>query len=546
VFVHGVDVTHRVHAAAERERLLRQIDAERARLEALLRQMPFGVVVAEAPSGRLVKGNDHFERIFGHPFRPADDVSGYEEWVGFHEDGHRVAPQEWPLARAMKTGEEVLGEVYRYPRPDEPDAWLRLIASPVRDSTGRIVGGVVAAEDVTAQRAMAAALRASEEQLRQAQKMEAIGRLAGGVAHDFNNLLTVIMSYTSMLLSERSPEDPTSADLREVLAASERAASLTGQLLAFSRRQVLSPRVVDVAQVVGDMERMLRRLIGEDVELTVASDGTPAHTLADPGQLEQVVMNLAVNSRDAMPTGGHLAIEIGVVTLTWRDLERHPYAAAGEYVRVRVRDTGFGMDAHTLSQVFEPFFTTKELGKGTGLGLATVYGIVKQSGGYVWAESAPGAGTTFAVHLPRVADELDGPEVRAGEVSECPRTGATVLLVEDEDALRAIVARVLRKRGYVVVAAGDGLEALAAAERHSSPIDVLVTDVVMPKMSGQVLAERLAAVQGEIPVLFISGYSMDAVNSHGVLRPGAPLLKKPFTPNDIAIVVSELLMSSKG
>jgi PAS domain S-box-containing protein len=455
-----------------------------------------------------------------------------------HADGTRFDPDESPINASIRDGtvHRVDSEVFW--REDGTSFPVEYVSTPLAED-GRIIGAVVAFQDITQRRQL-------ELQLRQGQKMEAIGRLAGGVAHDFNNLLTVITGYTVMLLTELPPEDPVLQDLREIQAASERGAGLTRQLLAFSRQQVLQPRVVDLKRVIGGMEKMLRRLIGEDIEFQIDAEGEPLYARADSGQIEQVLMNLVVNARDAMPTGGLLSMQLARARLTERDREQHSYVVPGEYACVSVRDTGCGMDNATQSRIFEPFFTTKESAKGTGLGLATVYGIVKQSGGYIWADSAPGQGTTFRVYLPEVHEEAAATVPAPAEELANGEAGATVLLVEDEDALRAVIERILRKRGYVVLAAASGAAALALVEQHAGPIDLLVTDVVMPKMSGQELAERLVQARGDLPVLFMSGYSLEAVAKHGVLRAGARLLKKPFTPQDLALVTGEVLSAHAG
>jgi PAS domain S-box-containing protein len=505
----------------------------RRQTELLLTSAGEGIYALDA-NGRVTFVNPTAARLFG---APAECLLGRDLHGTIHHshaDGSVYPVAESPIAATLRDGAVHRVDTDVFWREDGTSFPVEYVSTPLRED-GKIVGAVVAFQDITHRKQL-------ELQLVQAQKMEAVGRLAGGVAHDFNNLLTVITGYTAMLLTELPTEDPIRPDLHEVQAATQRAAGLTRQLLAFSRRQVLSPRVVDLRRVVDEMETMLQRIIGEDIVLTLAGDDTPAHVLADPGQLEQVVMNLVVNARDAMPTGGSLTIEIGAAALTEEDRKLHPYVVPGEYVCLRVRDSGCGMDEATLQRIFEPFFTTKEQGKGTGLGLATVYGIVKQSGGYVWVDSAPESGSTFRVYLPLVGDAPD-------EVGETPaataavRRGATVLFVEDEGALRTIAERVLRKRGYTVLSAGGGAEALAIAERHDGPIDLLVTDVVMPAMSGQELAERLLALRLDIPVLFMTGYSMEAVANHGVLRPGSHLLNKPFGPHDLALAVSELLQA---
>jgi PAS domain S-box-containing protein len=379
-----------------------------------------------------------------------------------------------------------------------------------------------------------------EEQLRQMQKMEAIGRLAGSVAHDFNNLLTVIAGRSQLLLRRLAPHDPGRRDVELIQETAERAARLTRQLLAFSRKQILEPKVVDLDMVLGTIGSLLRRLIGEDVDLAVSAHGGLGRVKADPGQIEQVIMNLAVNARDAMPRGGRLTIETGNVELDAAYASRQAGVTPGPYVMLAVSDTGIGMDAETHARLFEPFFTTKEPGHGTGLGLATVYGIVKQSGGHIAVYSEPGRGTIFKVYLPRVAGALaEGAGVPVA--APPPRGSETVLLVEDEADLRVLAVEVLKAFGYNLLQASQPAEALAIAERHEGPIHLLVTDVVMPGMSGPELAERLLAVRPDLKTLFMSGYTDTTVVHHGVLDPGTPFLPKPFTPDALARKVREVV-----
>ena len=392
---------------------------------------------------------------------------------------------------------------------------------------------IVLAIDITERRRM-------EEQLRQSQKMEAVGRLAGGVAHDFNNLLTVIQGYGDLMLSALAPTDPVKPMAREVLKAAERAAELTGQLLAFGRKALVAPRVLDLNTVIADAERMLRRLIGEDVELT--SDLGPSlwPVRADAGQLHQVLLNLCVNARDAMPRGGRLTLRTRDAYLDEAYTRAHPEARPGSYVLLEVSDTGCGMTEEVRARVFEPFFTTKEPGKGTGLGLATVYGIVKQGEGNIIVRSAPGVGSTFEVYLPRAeADQTAAGRLQAP--CDAPEGRETVLLAEDEDGVRGLARQVLEGRGYRVLEASDGEAALGAARRHAGRIDLLVTDVVMPRLSGPDLARRLAPLHPETRVLFLSGYTDDAVMRHGVREEEVHFLQKPFSPTALARKVRDIL-----
>jgi PAS domain S-box-containing protein len=389
------------------------------------------------------------------------------------------------------------------------------------------------------------ALRQTEAQLRQAQKMEAVGRLAGGVAHDFNNLLTVIRGYSELILCRLQPGDPSHREMEEVKKAADRAAGLTSQLLAFSRRQFVSAKVVDLNAVVMNMDGMLRRLLGEDIiELCADLDQDLGSIKADPGQIEQVIMNLAVNARDAMPTGGRLTIETRNVTVGKGPQRDTVMLDEGAYVMLAVRDTGHGMTEETQSHLFEPFFTTKEKGKGTGLGLSTVYGIVKQSGGTIGVESKLGRGTTFKIFFPRVDETASGATV-PGASAVRAHGRETILLVEDEPAVRGLVHEALRLNGYNVLVARHGIEALLTGAKHMGPIHLLLTDVVMPQMSGPEVAEKLTAVRPEIKVLYMSGYPDHPVFSQSGVKRGTAFLQKPFTPNVLTQKVREVLDGEK-
>jgi PAS domain S-box-containing protein len=388
---------------------------------------------------------------------------------------------------------------------------------------------VVNARDVTDRRVL-------EEQLRQVQKMEAIGRLAGGIAHDFNNLLTAILGYCNLLNEDLPADSHMRSDVEEIRKAGDRAAALTRQLLAFSRRQMLQPQPVDVGVLVAQMEKMIKRLAGEDIEVTMRLDAGVPNVKADPSSIEQVVINLAVNARDAMPEGGRLAIATTLEVLDQSFAALHPGVIAGRYVLLAVSDTGAGMDAATRARIFEPFFTTKEQGKGSGLGLATVYGLVKQSGGYIWVDSAPGEGSVFKVYFPAIDQEAEP----AQETRSNASGSETVLLVEDEDTVRSLAAEVLRRNGYAVLEARHSLEALRLVERHQESIDLMVTDIVMSHMTGRDLAERIRAGRPSMKVLFISGY-VDHVSVQRELAAGMPFLQKPFTPEAFARKVRDVL-----
>jgi signal transduction histidine kinase/CheY-like chemotaxis protein len=383
--------------------------------------------------------------------------------------------------------------------------------------------------------------RKLEDQLAQAQKMEAVGQLAGGVAHDFNNLLTVIMSYSSLILSDMGADDAVRGDIQEISDAAQRAAALTRQLLAFSRKQVLQMRPVNLNSVVTDVEKMLHRLIGEDITLTTNLDPELALISADPGQIEQVLINLAVNARDAMPGGGALTITTDNAVLSDEHGERHLGAAAGKYVMLAVTDTGSGMTKEVQQRLFEPFYTTKGPGKGTGLGLATVHGIVKQSGGDVYVYSEVGHGTTFKVYFPLMTKATDVMTATAEHRAITPRGSETVLLAEDDESLRALGARVLSGLGYNVLVARTGSEALRIVAEHKGLIHLIATDVVMPEMNGSQLVEQVLEARPEIRVLFMSGYTDDEVMRRGVIDGQTAFLQKPFTPDLLAHKVREVL-----
>ena len=406
---------------------------------------------------------------------------------------------------------------------------------PLRTAEGELQGAICMALDITDRRQL-------EEQLRQAQKMEAVGRLAGGIAHDFNNLLMVIQGYADLLTERLAEGDPLRRNAEQIQTASQRATSLTRQLLAFSRKQMLAPKVLSVQSVVGDMEKILRRLIGEDVQLETSSVPDLGLVKADRSQIEQVILNLAVNARDAMPEGGRLTIETANVDLDESFSHSSVMLSPGPYVMLAVTDNGCGMDVETQAHIFEPFFTTKEKGKGTGLGLATVYGIVKQSGGYVWVYSEPGRGTSFKVYLPRVWDEQTSPgRDRTIEGRTLPQGTETVLLVEDEKGVRELAREYLEMTGYTVIEAENGHTALELAALHSGPIHLLMTDVVMPGISGRELSARVKAIRPEIRVLFMSGYTDQAVVHHGILETDAVLLQKPFTVAALAAKLRDIL-----
>ena len=391
-----------------------------------------------------------------------------------------------------------------------------------------------------ARKAAEEALRQSEEQLRQAHKIEAVGRLASGVAHDFNNILTVITGHSELLLRQLDADDPRRKNAEQIEKAAYRAAALTRQLLTFSRKQVIEPRVLKLNAIILNIEKMLRRLIGEDIEFCTVLDSAAGHIKADPGQIEQVIMNLAVNARDAMPNGGKLTVTTANTTLDKNQLKHFPDLCAGDYVMLTIADTGTGMSEEVKAHLFEPFFTTKPPGTGTGLGLATCFGIVKQNTGHINVHSELGRGTTFKIYFPQVQSALESPRVRIMP-TEATGGNETVLLVEDEPVVRELAVATLREKGYTVVEAVNGEEGLRMARQHDGKIDLVLTDVVMPVMGGKEMADALRTSHPDTKVLFTSGYTEDAMGHHGVLRPGILFLQKPYMTATLARKVREVL-----
>jgi signal transduction histidine kinase len=436
----------------------------------------------------------------------------------------------------IKIGTEVEGVIELYSREiEEPDEELLKMVTDVGLKIGQF-GERARAEE---------ALRRTEAQLQQSQKMEAVGRLAGGVAHDFNNMLTVIRGYSELVLSRLGAGEPLRKELEEVKKAADRASGLTSQLLAFSRRQFIAAKTLDLNAIIHNMEGMLRRLLGEDiVELCTVLDPQTGQIKADPGQIEQVIMNLAVNARDAMPSGGRVTIETGNINFGQEGYRAPLGLEPGRYVALIIRDTGLGMDEETQSHIFEPFFTTKEKGKGTGLGLSTVYGIVKQSGGYIEVESKPGRGAVFKIYFPCVDGAMEESATET-VTADSIRGRETVLLVEDEPGVRRLVNETLRIHGYTVLEARHGIEALLTGAKHMGPIHLLLTDVVMPQMSGPEVAEKLSGVRPAVKVLYMSGYPDHPVFSKGGVDTERCFLQKPFTPNALAQKVREVLDSAQ-
>jgi two-component system cell cycle sensor histidine kinase/response regulator CckA len=529
-------------ALVEAERARDEARAAEDRYQLLVNSLMVGVVLIDGAAG-IVAANPAAERILGLTL---DQMSGRSsvdrEWGIVRDDGSPQPPEQNPVVMSLRTGEPVSNNVAGVRRPDDTRVWIEVNAQPLfRPKESAPYAAVVSFADVTARKQL-------EAQLRQSQKMEAVGQLAGGVAHDFNNLLTVIKGHTEFALEDVGTSRPQAAtDLTTVREAADRAAALTRQLLAFSRQQILQPQVLDLNGLVSNFEKMVRRVIPADIAIVANLAGDLALVEADPGQLEQVLMNLVVNARDAMPDGGTITIETANVELDPAFPAPHAPTEIrpGPYVALVVSDTGSGMDEVIKARIFEPFFTTKERGSGTGLGLATVYGIVKQSGGYVWVYSELGEGTTFRIYLPRTASE--SVEVhRAAEQPAVPRGAETILVVEDEPLVRGLASRVLAKNGYRVLTAANGAEALRASAESTNPIDLVVSDLVMPEMGGRELAEQLRTRHSGVRVLFMSGYTEDAALRRAVLRPGEAFLAKPFTPDALARKVREVLDTAPG
>ena len=530
VYATVVDITAR--KAAERA----LAESER-RFRTVLEASPNAIVGVDG-GGRIVYTNPRVEATFG--YRPGELLGRPIEAllparVAARHRGHRQKFSEHPAARPMGIGLDLAGR-----RKDGSEFPVEISLSPVETDEGRLVFATVA--DITARKGL-------EGQLLQAQKMESIGRLAGGIAHDFNNMLSAIRGYADLVLLDLAAGDVNALDLgdletsvRAIHNAADRAATLTGQLLAFSRQQVLTPKVIDMRSTVTGIEPMLRRLIGENVRLVLALDPATGRIRADPSQVDQIIVNLVVNARDAMPVGGTVTVETGNTVLSEPYAAEHFDVNPGPYVMLAVSDTGIGMDRDTREHIFEPFFTTKERGKGTGLGLATIYGIVRQSGGHIWLYSEPGRGTTFKLYFPRVraaAERAEPPE--AGDVQ---RGAGTILVAEDEEAVREFVVRVLERAGYAVLPAANASEALEIASEHAGSIAALVSDVVMPGISGTELAHRIRGDHPGIGLVLLSGYTAETLDLAGLLNDGAAFVGKPFSPDSLVRAVGRAIGSA--
>jgi PAS domain S-box-containing protein len=537
--------THLAGIAIEHDRAKAELRAAEARYRTLVERLPAITYVAELGAG----GPWHYvspqiETMLG--FSPAEWLSDSMNWVNhiYPEDREIVLAAE----NLFQETHDLFQAEYRMCARDGRVLWFRDEGVLLEQSQGRgpLMQGVM--YEITERKRL-------EDELRHSQKMEAVGQLAGGVAHDFNNLLMLIQAHNEHLRDYLAADDPARKDALQIENAVTRAASLTAQLLTFSRKQVLRPKILDLNAVLADVGKMLHRVIGENIEVHIVPASSPARVKADPGQIEQVILNLAVNSRDAMPAGGQLTITVRKVELDENDSRNHEGAPAGKYIMLSVSDTGAGMDTETQAHIFEPFFTTKAPGKGTGLGLATVYGVVKQSDGWIWVDSKPGRGTTFQIYLPCVHPESSSEKISldesqsnqkpaaqaASSVDASPKGTETVLVVEDQDGIRDIVRESLCRNGYKVLIANDGDEALQMAGAYPDPIHLLITDLLMPNIGGRELAQRLTPLRPAMKVLFMSGYSEQSALDIGTTSHSATVLQKPFSLDALARHVRRVL-----
>ncbi|MGE3510075.1 MAG: ATP-binding protein, partial [Vicinamibacterales bacterium] len=512
----------------ERRRAEEQLRETQERFRQLADNIKEALIVAELPGFRP----SFLSRMWGEIWQtdPEAALRHPTLWLDAIDPQDRAAVDDGQ--RRIERGEPAV-TIFRIRRPDGSIRWARARMFPVVDVAGTVFRAVGLIEDITE-------IRHTEDLLRHAQKMEAVGRLAGGIAHDFNNLVTVILGYSELALDELPADHPLADAIGQIRTAGESAAGLTRQLLAFSRRQILAPKTIDLNAVLLRLRLLLRRVIGDDIQLHLNLTPTLATVEVDPGEIERVVMNLAVNARDAMPDGGHLTIESAIVQLDEAYASAHPGTAAGPHVMLAVSDSGTGMDEETQRQVFEPFFSTKGIGQGTGLGLATVYGIVRQSGGSIWVYSEAGRGTTFKIYLPRATSHPAGD---AGERSapDTWRGSETVLVIEDQPELRTLVCGALQRYGYRVLSATSGEEAFQISAEHQGALDLLLTDVVMAGLNGRRVAQRLHLERPQMRVIYMSGYTDQTIVRHGVLEPGLAFLQKPFTIQTLLRRVRETL-----
>ena len=535
----GVMVTQRTRELAEelaaREKALELLTESEALFKTIFTESPMGICLVDYKTGRFIRVNPIFAGLVGRPVEELTAIS----WMSIsHPDD--VKSQSDNLALLTAGNIKIFQMEKRYVRSDGTVVWAKLTAAPLPafDNLNPRYLGMI--EDVSTGKAAEKEKAKLEEQLRQSQKMEAAGSLAGGIAHDFNNILAAILAYSGFLLKSLDKTDPRHKDAEEINKAGVRAAALTRQLLAFSRKQILQPKVLDVNEVILGMKTMLSRLIGENIKLTAIKGKAPTLIKADQGCLEQVLMNLAVNARDAMPKGGKLTIEASTTYINEAHIHRHGTVEPGNYVILSVSDTGTGMSAETQSHIFEPFFTTKPRDKGTGLGLSTVHGIIKQSGGSVVVYSEEGRGTVFKIYFPQVTDEVAIAEQPAAVKKMFAGTG-TVLVVDDDVQIRTLVRRTLTQDGFTVLEAASAEEAMAICKRHKTPIHLILADMVLPKMSGFELADYLKSMHPEVKVLFMSGYTEHSVLEQGVLDPDKNFIQKPFALDALTRKTREVL-----
>jgi PAS domain S-box-containing protein len=544
VAVLGIEVTEHVRIREAAEWLAAEQDTQRRQIQTVLEQTPVGVAIGDAATGRLVFVNRKVHEIFGQDPGAESRMDHDANHPGFHPDGRRMTADEWPMARALTQGEVIEGEVMEIER-DGGRRTIRVNAAPVRSGDDRIIAGVVILQDITGERRV-------ERQLRDAQRLQSVGTLAGGVAHEVNNALQVTLGFGTFVLQALGPEHPQAPDMRVALQAAERAARVSQQLLTFARQHVSQPRALDLYALSLDLKSVLQQLLGADKLLTVEPASARPVIHADPSQVQQVLINLVANAGDASETGTEVRIRIDEIAIEGQTVTADGIPVSpGRYGRLTVADQGSGMDPQTLARVFEPFFTTKAIGKGTGLGLSMVYGILKHHGGYVWARSEPGMGTTMELHWPletaaaaTVSMDANTPVEATGVPGkQLPRV---VLIAEDEPLVRALATRTLEREGYRVVGAEDGRAALDMLDSRAVCPDLLITDVVMPRLNGRQLSDAVYERWPGLPVLFMSGYLGGDAVVQRLVPPGASFLQKPFTSEALALMVGELIAQTAG